>query len=128
MFDVCCKVDDKKLVAFLKALDGLIVGEPKIRIVRGAKVAKGKVVSAQPVPGGDVTANLAKLIYDRQLEVVDSEGLRGLLKDAGASTASFSHYAKKLQDLKVLGKGKRGRGYKVLSAAAAVASNGAGAH
>ena len=115
MFEICCMVDDKKLVKFLKALDGVIVGEPKIRLVRGAKVKGDKVVSAQPTPGADMAENVAKLIHNRHLERVDSKTLRELVTEAGGRPTSFGHIANKLKDMKILGKGKRGSGYAVLA-------------
>lgn len=115
MFEICCMVDDKKLVKFLKALDGLIVGQPKIGIVRGAKAKGDKVVSTQPAPDSGVAENVAKLIRERNLERVNSTDLRALLKDVGASPSSYSHFAKKLREMHVIGKGKRGLGHAVLN-------------
>lgn len=118
MFEICCMVDDKKLVKFLKALDGLILGQPKIGIVRGAKPKDGKVVSSQPAPGTDLTSNVAKLIHDRDLTAVDADVLRELTKEAGGKPASYSYVAQRLRSKKLLGKPKGGA-YPVLSNGAA---------
>lgn len=117
MFEICCMIDDKKLVKYLKALDGLIVGQPKISIVRGAKAKGDKVVSSQPNPGSHIYKQVAAMISDRQLEHVNSNVLRTLIKDAGGNPSTFSSVAMKLQKLKVLGKGRRGKGYAVLTGA-----------
>ena len=104
MFNISVYVDDNKLVRILKGLDGLIVGEPLIRPVKGAAVVNGKIKSTQAVPGGSAVDNLAAKLRGKS---ITSSAIRDLITEIGGARKGSQYYIKELQKRKLLGKPTR---------------------
>lgn len=103
MFEVCVMVEDKRLPKLMWALDGLVVGAPKVTPVRAAGARNGKVVSTQPMPGNSIPAQLSVIIRDRQLESMTKAELSALIKEVGGKASGLSYFAMQLRKHKVLG-------------------------
>lgn len=107
MFNVNIMVHAKKLAAVLWLLDGQVIGEPKIRPVRGAKQQGNKVVSAQPLPGADLTTQVAHFIKARDLEKITVDEIRQLVVEAGGKPEQTSGVTHRLRRSGIIGKANR---------------------
>lgn len=100
MFRVTVMVDDRKLAAFMWALDGLVVGQPEVALIRGAKAKYGKVVSE----GGGTTADqLEAHIRNSGFSLLTTEELKKAIRAAGGNPTGCSYYVRKLRAAKVIG-------------------------
>lgn len=101
MFSLEIMVDNKKLADVLWALDGLIIGEPQIRPVRGAAVKREggvqKAVRAKHNRTGSMLGNVREAILNCPAETLTSRDIKLLARRVGASQATQSSASTVLQ-------------------------------
>jgi hypothetical protein len=106
--------EDKKLGTALRALTGLIVGQPTVQPVVNAQVKTGKLKAKT---SGDPVSMFAQYVKDNKHTQIHAEDMRVFAKSIGRPTTSYGYYLKKMQDaglLKKTGKGTAS-GYKVVA-------------
>jgi hypothetical protein len=122
VFELKILCEDNKLAKLLWSLDGVIVGEPMIRPIRGAAKVGNQVQAT--LPEGNLIERVMHLIRAHSHTSLTPEDIKDLVVKGGGKALSSHYVIKSLRDAGFLGKKEKGKmgAYPVIGPATAIAA------
>lgn len=103
LMEVTVTIKPGQLEQLFWALDGKVLGEPRVKLLRAAEVVNGVAKSTQKEPGVHMYIQMYNLIRRKGLLKITSTELKKLLVEVGGKPSSYNSTMTLLKEKKLIG-------------------------